>query len=200
MTVLLRKRLQRRGGAMVEMAVIIPVLVVFLLGSVEIGRAVMVKHVLEEAARAGCRVAVAEYSNKADVLEIVNSAMDMANLDGYTVTVSPDPPTELGPFETVTVNVSVPYTDVSWFAPSFMTDKTLTGVCVMPAESEGDEGPGPSGKKNKKNKSKSKSGKDGKDGKDGKERKRNEEGPSGCAGGPVRPGDDQRRKRGQAPP
>ena len=52
MIVSLRKRLQRRGGAMVEMAVIIPVLLVFLLGSVEIGRAVMVKHVLEEAARA----------------------------------------------------------------------------------------------------------------------------------------------------
>ncbi len=170
MIVSLRKRLQRRGGAMVEMAVIIPVLIVFLLGSVEIGRAVMVKHVLEEAARAGCRVAVAEYSDKADVTEIVKSAMDMANLSGYTVTVSPDPPTELGPFETVSVNVSVPYTDVSWFAPSFMTDKTLTGVCVMPAESEGDDPPGPGGKKNKKDK-KNKSNKDGKDGKGGKDGK-----------------------------
>ena len=171
MIVSLRKRLQRRGGAMVEMAVIIPVLLVFLLGSVEIGRAVMVKHVLEEAARAGCRVAVAEYSDKADVTDIVKSAMDMADLTGYTVTVSPDPPTELGPFETVSVNVSVPYTDVSWFAPSFMTDKTLTGVCVMPAESEGDEPPGPGGKKNKKNKSNDKDGKDGKGGKDGKDGK-----------------------------
>ena len=137
---------------MVEMAVVIPVLLVFLLGSVEIGRAVMVKHVLEEAARAGCRVAVAEYSDKSDVVEIVDTAMNMANLNGYTVTVSPDPPTELGPFETVSVNVSVPYTDVSWFAPSFMTGKTLHGVCVMPAESEGDEPPGPGGKKNKKDK------------------------------------------------
>ena len=82
MIVSLRKRLQRRGGAMVEMAVIIPVLLVFLLGSVEIGRAVMVKHVLEEAARAGCRVAVAEYSDKADVTDIVKSAMDMADLTG----------------------------------------------------------------------------------------------------------------------
>lgn len=172
MIVSLRKRLQRRGGAMVEMAVIIPVLLVFLLGSVEIGRAVMVKHVLEEAARAGCRVAVAEYSDKADVMEIVDSAMNMANLSGYSVTVSPDPPTEMGPFEKVSVNVSVPYTDVSWFAPNFMSDKTLTGVCVMPAESEGNEPPGPSGKKNKKDKKNQCNDKSGKKSKKSKKSKK----------------------------
>jgi Flp pilus assembly protein TadG len=143
----------RRGSAVVEMAVVIPVLTLFTLGSVEIGRAMIVKHVLEEAARAGCRVAISEYSVDADVYEMVDLAMDQADLTGYTTDVTPVFTEELGPFEVVTVRVSVPFADVSWFTPNFMTSAVLEGVCVMPAAIDGSGLPDViTGKKNKKNK------------------------------------------------
>jgi Flp pilus assembly protein TadG len=131
-----------------------------MLGSMEMGRAVMVRHVLEEAARAGCRIAVFENATKQDVLDIVATSMTAASINNYTVTVNPDPPQNLSAFEAVTVTVD--YADVSWLSSaSFMSGSSITGLCVMPAEGDGANDPDsndtPTGKKNKKNKSKSKS-------------------------------------------
>jgi Flp pilus assembly protein TadG len=146
----------RRGAAVVEMAVVIPVLTLFTLGSIEIGRAVMVKHILEEGARASCRVAITEYATEVDVQEMVDDAMALANITGYTTELTPSPLGELGAFERVTVRITVPYADVAWFTPDFMTNKTIEGVCIMPAETEGlvlpDVVTGKDNKKNKKNK------------------------------------------------
>jgi hypothetical protein len=146
-----------RGAAVVEFAVVLPVIVVMFMGCMEMGRAVMVRHVLEEAARAGCRIAVFENGNKQDVLAIVKSALAAAKISNYTVSIAPDPPENLKAFQAVTVTVSVPYDDISWLpAGDYMGGKTLTGVCVMPAEGDGANDPDsnqtPSGKKNKKNK------------------------------------------------
>ncbi len=158
---------QRRGAAVVELAMSLPVLIIFLLGSMEMGRAVMAKHVLEEAARAGCRVAVAEDSTTKDVEDVVDAAMGMAGISGHTVFVSPDPPNNLDAFEVVTVRVTIPYSDVAWFDAFYMKGKSLEGICLMPAETPGDFVPDPPGKKNK-----SKKGKKGKQGKQGKKNKK----------------------------
>lgn len=154
---LCQKFVARRGAVVVEFAVVLPVIVLMFMGSMEMGRAVMVRHVLEEAARAGCRVAVFENGNKKDVLDIVQAAVAAAQIDDYTVTISPDPPENLNAFQAVTVTVSVPYDDISWIpSGSYMNGKTLTGICVMPAEGDGANDPEsdqtPSGKKNTKNK------------------------------------------------
>ncbi|HUG68360.1 MAG TPA: TadE/TadG family type IV pilus assembly protein [Pirellulaceae bacterium] len=148
-----KRAFRTRGAAAVELAVSLPILLVVLLGSIEMGRAVMTKHVLEEAARAGCRVAVVDSSTKQDVLDVVQTAMELAGMSGYDVVVTPDPPTDLGPFEAVTVKVTIPYSQVAWFDAFYMSEKSLEGVCVMPAEAEGDTPPDiTSGKKNKKDK------------------------------------------------
>jgi hypothetical protein len=145
---------RRKGASVVEFAVVLPVIVVMLLGSLEMGQAVMVRHVLEEAARAGCRVAVFENGTKQDVLDIVGAAMDAANMDGYTVTVNPDPPENLEAFQAVTVSISINYADISWLPTSdLLADASIQGICVMPAEGDGANDPeseSPTAKKNKK--------------------------------------------------
>lgn len=164
---------KRRGAAVVEMAVVIPVLTAFTLGSIEIGRAMMVKHICEEAARAGCRVAITEYSTDFDVYDMVDYAMKEAEISGYTTKLTPVFVDELGAFEIVTVTVSVPYSEVSWFTPKFMTSAVIEGVCVMPAEAEGLVLPDViTGKKNKKNKKNKKDKKNKKNKKE--EAKKNE--------------------------
>ena len=147
----------RSGAAVVEFAVVLPIIVLLFMGTLEVGRAVMVRHVLEETARAGCRVAVFENGTKQDVLDIVATAMSNANIKNYTVTIDPDPPENLTAFQAVTVTVSVPYSEVSWLPSSdYMSGQTLTGLCVMPAEGDGANDPdgnqNPSTKKNKKSK------------------------------------------------
>jgi Flp pilus assembly protein TadG len=171
-----RYRRARLGAAAIEFACVLPFLVLFLMGSVEVGRGVMVKHVLEEAARAGCRVAVFESSTAADVNSIVGTAMDAANLSGsnYTVTIDPPNPQGLEAFQPVTVSIEMNFADVSWIPTTFLKGKSVGGVCVMPAEGDGVSDPtkkAPTGKKNKKDDKDDKDDKDGKDDKDKKGKK-----------------------------
>ena len=124
----------RRGIATVEFAVIAPLLILMILGGIELGRGVMVKHVLEEAARAGCRVVTLHDGTKQEALDIISLSMQNANITGYTVTMNPDPPTGQVQKVPVTVSVSVPYSQISWMSPKFMSGSSLKGDCIMPAE------------------------------------------------------------------
>ncbi len=147
----------RRGSKTVEVALALPILTFTVFGGIEIGRGAMIKNVLEEAARAGCRVAVLQDSNRGDVEQAVNRVLQASDVRGNHITIEPADLSKLAPLERVTVTVSVPYKNVSLFTPDLLHNFTLAGICVMPAEIEIDEAlilPNPSsGKKNKKNKS-----------------------------------------------
>ena len=185
-----RYRRARLGAAAIEFACVLPFLVLFLMGSVEVGRGVMVKHVLEEAARAGCRVAAFESSTAADVNSIVETAMNAANLgSNYTVTIDPANPQGLVAFQPVTVSINMSFADVSWIPTTFLRGKSVGGVCVMPAEGDGVSDPtkkAPTGKKNKK------------DDKGGKSEK-SEKSDKGDKGGKSDKGDkgDKKGKKGE---
>ena len=144
---------QRRGTATVEFALVVPVFLLVIFGGIELSRAVMVKHMLEEAARAGCRVATVQNPERQDVLDIVEAAMSRGGITDYSVTMDPDPPADAEYKTAVSVSVSIAYQDVSWLPVSrFMQDAILTGACIMPAEAEGDEFGNDPTKKSKKSK------------------------------------------------
>jgi len=135
-------KVERKGAALVEFALVLPVFLLLIFGGLEMGRAVMVKHLLEEAARAGCRVASMQGASRADVVSVVDQALDKAGVSGYDVTVSPVPPSSADHLEPVSVTISVPHSEVAWMpSPRFMGGKSLTGVCIMPAVRDaGDDG------------------------------------------------------------
>ena len=69
--------LKNRGGqAIIEFAMLLPILLLVLFGITEFGRAIMVKNVLHTAAREGARLAVVSDSTSAHgrVLEVLNAA------------------------------------------------------------------------------------------------------------------------------
>jgi hypothetical protein len=149
-------RSHRRGASMMELAFMLPVMTTLVLGSMEVSRGVRVDHVLEEAARAGCRVAIMEGATVNDVNNVVKHATDKAKLSGFSVQVHPTNLDSLGAFEPVRVTVSMPFSKASWTGVDYMAKISMTGSCVMPKEIEAEdevEPPGPGGKKNKKNKS-----------------------------------------------
>ena len=159
---------ERKGAALVEFALVLPVFLLLIFGGLEMGRAVMVKHILEEAARAGCRVASMQGATTNDVKSVVNQALGKAGLAGYQIEVSPSPPLSAEHLDPVSVTITVPHSEVAWLpSPRFMGNKSLAGVCIMPAvrdagDDNGDVGDPPS-KKNKKSsgkKSKKKSSSD----------------------------------------
>ena len=122
-----------RATAIVEFAVILPLLLTILFGIIEYGYVFMVRQSLQHAAREGCRVAVLQTSVDpyTNVTQRINEAMAPTGMTSYTITMTHA--TTADPVETVTV--SIPYNDVSLVGGFFGTHAyDLTGSCSMRKE------------------------------------------------------------------
>lgn len=100
------KRFARRGTAVVEAAVVAPLMILSMFGMMEVGYAFMVKQNVTLAAREGARAAALPGGTMTDVTTAVDQAMQAANLTGYTMTTNL---ASLGPTDVeVWVEVSIP--------------------------------------------------------------------------------------------
>ena len=126
----------RRGAAVVEFAAVVPVLLMFVLGMIEIGRAIMVSEILAHVAGTGARYAVLETSTTAAVTADVRKRLADSGIKGATVTVLVGGAAgEIKGATTgteVAVLVAVPYASVSWASGgTYLRGKTLSGRCSM---------------------------------------------------------------------
>lgn len=78
---------QSRGATAVEMAIATPLLFMIVLGLLEICHAFMVQHVIQDAARRGCRTAVLPRSSNSAVLETVNSLLQAEGIRHANATI-----------------------------------------------------------------------------------------------------------------
>jgi len=128
-----KKTGQRRAAAIVEFAVVLPLLLTILFGIIEYGWVFMVRQTLQTAAREGCRLAVLQTSVSpyTNVLSRVSSVMSPSGLTTYSVSMTHA--TVANPVETV--EISVPYDDVSLMGGFFGTHNyDLAGTCSMRKE------------------------------------------------------------------
>ncbi len=124
---------KRRGAAVVEFAVVLPLLLTVLFGIIEYGWVFMVRQTLQTAAREGCRVAILQTSVEpyTAVLNRVSEVMGPTGLSSYEVSLSHA--TVADPVEVVTV--TIPYDDVSLMGGFFGTHAyDLGGSCSMRKE------------------------------------------------------------------
>ncbi len=85
-----RSRPRRRGGAILEAALVLPILLTISFGMVEFGYLFFVKHTLQGAAREGARAAILPTATNAKVTSTVATAMSaggFANPGAYQVEV-----------------------------------------------------------------------------------------------------------------
>jgi Flp pilus assembly protein TadG len=128
-------RLYRRGAAVVEFAIVAPVLILLILGMIEYGRLVMCQQVLTNATREGARAAVLDGATTTSVTTVVSDFLTGSKISGATITVNPSPPSNAAFGAPVTVSVSIPFSQVSWLpTPMFLGSKTLTASTVMRRE------------------------------------------------------------------
>lgn len=80
-----RKGTRRRGGAVVETAVVAPLFLGMMLGMTEFGSAFLIRQTVTNAAREGARVGALPGATMNDVNAAVNETMHAASLSGYTV-------------------------------------------------------------------------------------------------------------------
>ena len=125
-----RRSSRARAGAIVEFAVVLPLLVTMLFGIIEYGYVFMVRQTLQHAAREGGRLAslqtsVAPYDN---VRTRVNEIMAPTRITSFQFQVTSGSCEE-------TVTITVPYDDISLVGGFFGThDYNLSGSCTMRKE------------------------------------------------------------------
>ena len=97
-----------RGGAVLEMAICMPLLLMLSFGGAEYGDFFFVKNALVSAARNGARVAIPSTATEANVTAAVDSSMTAANIPttSYTITTLPTDVSTAAAGASVTVTVT----------------------------------------------------------------------------------------------
>jgi Flp pilus assembly protein TadG len=138
---------RRRGTAMVETALVLPIFFMIVLGVIEFGRAMMVAQLLTHGAREGARLASMPNATNTDVedavLDFVESGVGVPR-DKVTVTITvtaatgnPDPANNLATTsrqDLCNVLVEVPFSDVDYIPGNYLGDRKLIGRCAMRRE------------------------------------------------------------------
>ena len=124
---------RRRGGALVEFALVAPLLFLLVFGMIDLGRMVMVQQALTNASREAGRRAGLGVSRQT----VEQTALDYlkgCGIKGANVAVSPDPAAaRFG--DALDVTISVRFDQVSWLStPYFLQDATLKARSQMRSE------------------------------------------------------------------
>ncbi len=127
------------GAAVVEMAVVTPLLLTLLFGIIEFGNSFMFRQILTNAAREGARTSAIQA--KADDLAIRTAVRDaMSAVGGITI---PDSAIEIThwckysdgtPNFTEKIKISVPYDDVAIFGTFFGVWDNIVAISAMRKE------------------------------------------------------------------
>jgi hypothetical protein len=131
-------RRKRRGAAVVEFALVLPIFFLMVFAMIEFGRMVMVRQVLTNASREGARIGVLDGATTQEVVDTVENYLTSALIPftaGSIVAVSPSPPSSAGYGESVSVTVTVPFDDVSWLpSPMYLGETDVVAATVMRRE------------------------------------------------------------------
>lgn len=134
----------RRGAAMVEMALVLPVFLMVVMGIIEFGRAMWVSNMLTNAAREGARMAILDGSSNAEVRQSVEDfltttlGVQAADIT-TTITISPatgnpNPANECASANSrdlITISVSLAFNKVALISSNYLESATLVGKTAM---------------------------------------------------------------------
>lgn len=132
-------RKQRRGAAVVEFAVVAPLLFLFVFGMIEYGRMVMVQQLITNASREAARRAVLDGATYNEVNQMVSDYLTSAAIPAAAVNpivMNPSNPASATYGAPVTVTVQIDFNKVSWLpSPIWLGGKSLQATTTMRRES-----------------------------------------------------------------
>lgn len=129
-------RPRERGAAVVEFAVVLPILLAFLFGIIEFGRIMSVCHTLNNAARAGARIAALPGATNASVTNAINAELSGCGLAADSLVFDPVDISTAVRDDPITVTVTINYESIGLVTGYFpmLSGKQLTGKVVMRKE------------------------------------------------------------------
>jgi Flp pilus assembly protein TadG len=99
-------RHRRRGMALVEAALVLPLLVLIVFGGLEYGMLFFKAQLLNNAARHGARKAILADATSGEVYGAVNELMTAGGVSGHTTAITPGVDAATGATVTVTVSIA----------------------------------------------------------------------------------------------
>jgi Flp pilus assembly protein TadG len=129
---------QRRAATVVEFAVVCPAVFFIILGIIEVGRGLMVIHLLNNASQAGCRVGIIPGKTTDDITTAVTTALTSAGVNGEAVTVEVNDnaanASTANSGDEITVKATVPVSSITWVPITRWLHGTLQGSYTMRRE------------------------------------------------------------------
>jgi Flp pilus assembly protein TadG len=140
-------RSDRRGVAAAEFAILAPFLFFLIIGMFELARGIIVKQMLNDAARKACRTGVQPGTTNANVTAEINNILADNNFptSDATITITVGAETSTLPLngdvadvstarpglDYVSVKVSIPMSDVYWAGTFFLSGSTVESETVV---------------------------------------------------------------------
>jgi Flp pilus assembly protein TadG len=148
-----QRRRTRRGVAAAEFAILAPFLGALIMGMCEMGRAVMVKDILTNAARKGCRTGASTGKTYQNAVDDVNNILSDNSISSGSATVTVQVASYTGSSTTpswgsfttvssnaafapsaldkVSIKVAIPASSVLWFAPIFLPNTAIESETMI---------------------------------------------------------------------
>lgn len=124
---------RRKGGAAVELAVCLPVIVLLILAAIEACGAIFLRQSLTVAAYEGARASLLPNATTASATARCQQVIDDRQIVGTGISIAPDV-TAAAPGEYLTVTVTAPSDQNALFIGRFFRGRTLTGRAEMMKE------------------------------------------------------------------
>lgn len=134
-------RRRRSGVAMLELAIVLPIFLMLVLGIIEMGRVMMIGQMTTNACREACRRAIVPGTTHQSVVDTANGYLDAAGIsqEGRQVFLMNSAGERvdldnIGSHESVTLQVRVPYSENTWGFSAVMGGKVLNSESTMRRE------------------------------------------------------------------
>jgi hypothetical protein len=124
----------RRGSAVVEFAVCLPLILLMVLGSIECCSMVFTQQSLTVCGYEGVRQAIKYDATNSEVLTRCNSLLAVKEVNGATVALTPADVSTVARGDLITVRISAPCGANSVFPDWFFGSRTLVASCTMVKE------------------------------------------------------------------
>lgn len=122
----------RRGIATIEFAVVAPVMMLLVLGTIDVTRVIQVKHYLTDAARTGCRAGTRPDATNTQIQAAVDTTVATFNIDKTDMTTTVRVNGSVANASTaksgdsIGVTVSIPINQVAWISSLFFATNAVT--------------------------------------------------------------------------